>query len=305
MDAIKIGLVRLIQRIIQCMPNSVKFILRPFSRQLFSAFNSVCSSVKKDKLVKTAKGPYIYINYGYGVERNIASGMYESRYVDFFCSVIKGGDVVIDVGAYIGYFSLLAAKIVGDDGFVYLFEPIPQNFQRILKNLEVNQANNVKAYNLGLSDREEILSFSVPWEIPAESSLAGSWVELKSNAKLTKDLIEAKLVPLDQFCKNIGLHKIDVIKVDVEGSELKVLKGMRHLLTDSSTTWLFLEITEPLIRLLSGSVVELIRLLVSYGFKKLVLVDLDLEIEISNIGDDDVMAIFGGESRNCVLHKGG
>jgi FkbM family methyltransferase len=301
MKALRPGLVRLIGRIPQYVPDWPKPILRPFYNLIYRL---MYSSIKEEKLVKTAKGPYIYVNYWDDVERECANGTYERRYVDFFCSVIREGDVVVDVGAYIGYFSLLASGRVGAKGRVYSFEPIPRNFERLKRNLEVNKTKNIRAYNLGLSDRDETLSFTVPREIPAQSSLAASWSELTKGAKLTKDTVKAKLTTFDRFGKDAGLNKVDIIKIDVDGAELKVLKGMRKTLTKSTDIWLFLEVAPPLVKLLDGSVVDLTKLLVKCGFKTAYLVDLDSEIDISKLSDHGIVTAFGDVARNYILPKG-
>lgn len=305
MDALKLGLVKRLSRIPEYVPDWSKPILRPLSKIFTSIYRLIYSSIKEEKLVKTDKGPYIYVNYWDSVERECANGTYERKYVDFFCSRIEEGDVVLDVGAYIGYFSLLASKRVSAEGRVYSFEPIPRNYERLMRNVKVNQANNIRAYNLGLSDRDETSSFSVPREMPAESSLAGSWAEISGGIKLTKDTVKARLMPFDQFYKDVGLSKVDVVKIDVDGAELKVLKGMKNTLMNSTDIWLFLEVTPPLIKLLGGSVVDLVRLLVTCGFKAAYLIDSDWEINISRLSDDDIVTTFGDVARNYILRKGG
>jgi FkbM family methyltransferase len=283
------------------VPDWLKPVLRPLYDLIY---RSIYSSIKGERLVKTAKGPYIYVNYRDNAERESANGTYERKYADFFCSVIKKGNVVVDAGAYIGYFSLLASSRVGAKGRVYSFEPIPRNFGRLMRNVEANKAKNVRAYNLGLSDREETLSFSVPREFPAQSSLAGAWSEITKGAKLTKDKVKAKLTAFDRFGKDAGLNQVDVVKIDVDGAELKVLRGMKNTLANSSDIWLFLEVAPPLVRLLDGSIPELARLLVKCGFKTAYLVDSDSEIDISKLSDDGIVAAFGDVARNYILSKG-
>ena len=116
MSALKQRLVRLLCRIPEYVPDWSKPLLRPFTSIYSRAYKGLYSSIIKEELVKTPMGPYIYVNYQDGVEREIANGTYERRYVDFFCSRIRGGNVVVDAGAYSGYFSLPASERVGDRG---------------------------------------------------------------------------------------------------------------------------------------------------------------------------------------------
>lgn len=242
MKGIKSKLVKLIGKAPTYVPGWSEPILRPFLGIYRKAYQCVYSSIKEEELVKAPTGPYIYVRYWDNVERGCAIGTWERKYVDFFCSKIKEDDVVVDIGAYIGYFSLLASERVGDKGCVYVFEPAPRNYERLMRNIEVNKAENIKAYNFGLSDKNETLALNVSREIPAETSLANSWTELSKGVKLGKDMVEVELIPFDQFSKdNKDLSKIDIVKIDVDGAELKVIKGMRNTLMKMHDITLFLE----------------------------------------------------------------
>ena len=300
----KIKLVRLLGKFPEYVPDWSKPVLRPFSGIYSRLYRAIYSSIKEEELVKTPMGPYIYVRWWDCVERGCALGTWERRYMELFCSKIKEGDVVVDVGAYIGYFSLLASERVGDKGCVYAFEPVPRNFERLMRNLKVNQVKNVKAYNFGLSDKDETLSLSVPRDIPAESSLASSWTELTKDIKLNKDIVKAKLIPFDQFYKDENLSRVDIVKIDVDGAELKVLKGMRNTLSNSNDAVLFLEVTPPLIKLLGGSVIEMVELLLDCGFKTLYSIELNQKVDLSKLSDKSIITTFGEVSRNYILEKG-
>ena len=208
-------LVRFVRKIPEYLPNWSRPVLKPFYGIYEYIYGKAHSSIKEEMLVHTPMGLYIYVNYWDFVEREIANGTYEKRYADFFCSKVQEGDVVVDVGAHIGYFSLLASERVGDEGYVYSFEPVPRNYERLMRNLKVNQVENVKAYNLGLSDKSETLSFSVPREIPAEATLCTiTWSEISKIAKLHKDVVRSKLVPFDWFYEIENLEKISKVKID-------------------------------------------------------------------------------------------
>ncbi len=72
-------------------------------------------------------------------------GEYEPETTDLFVSLLHEGDVVVDIGAHIGYYTLLAARTVGKDGKVFAFEPDPDNYALLVKNVEMNGYNNVTA----------------------------------------------------------------------------------------------------------------------------------------------------------------
>ena len=154
---------------------------------------------------------------------------FETDEIDFLNTFLNEGDCFLDIGANVGLFSLYASKKVGPSGTVIAFEPSQTTFKRLLENLELNSLKNVKPYNLGLSDQEEMLELNI--------SVNGfeawnTFVHTNDNKFSTKEHVQVRL--LDDFLKEISLD-IDkialVIKLDVEGFELNVLKGAVKLLS--------------------------------------------------------------------------
>ena len=136
---------------------------------------------------------------------------------------IKKGNNVIDIGANIGYFTLLFAKLVGPDGKVFAFEPDPTNFSILKKNIEVNNYNNVILSQKAISDKTEptklfLCKFSNGMHRTYDSNLCDKSLDIES-------------VTLDDFLNQINFSgKIDFIKIDTEGSEIKVLKGIEKII---------------------------------------------------------------------------
>jgi FkbM family methyltransferase len=255
-------------------------------------------------MVTTPMGPKMQVNYSDFVEREIANGTYEKGYVKLFLETLKLGDTVIDVGANVGYFSLLASEKVGRTGRVYAFEPAPRTFRRLLKNLELNESSNVKAVAIGLSDLEGTESLRVPRENPGEASLADrASSEIFSGAKYTFDVDEIKLVPFDKFCTEEGLSKIDVIKIDAEGSEFRVLRGMERALRSQSKVSLFIEISPLMIEQVGGSVTQLVLLLKDYGFYEAFAVEKGLRLDVRKLEESSVSSVFGTLPSNYQFQK--
>ena len=136
---------------------------------------------------------------------------------------IKKGNNVIDIGANIGYFTLLFAKLVGPDGKVFAFEPDPTNFSILKKNIEVNNYNNVILSQKAISDKTEstklfLCKFSNGMNRTYDSNLCDKSLDIESTT-------------LDNFLNQINFSgKIDFIKIDTEGSEIKVLKGIEKII---------------------------------------------------------------------------
>jgi len=123
----------------------------------------------------------------------------------------KLGDIVFDIGAYVGDTALWFSKAVGPQGKGFAFEPEPRNFEKLKANLERNKAINVIPLQLALSENDG--------EMQVTSS-AGSSVVTQTGMGTS-----VKVITIDEFVEANKLPRVDFIKMDVEGHELKVLKG--------------------------------------------------------------------------------
>jgi len=123
----------------------------------------------------------------------------------------KLGDIVFDIGAYVGDTALWFSKAVGPQGKVYAFEPEPGNFEKLKANLERNNVTNVIPLQLAVSETEGEMQVS---------SAAGSSVITQAGTGLS-----VKVTTIDKFMEANKLPRVDFIKMDVEGHELKVLEG--------------------------------------------------------------------------------
>jgi len=126
----------------------------------------------------------------------------------------KLGDIVFDIGAYIGDTALWFSKAVGPQGKVYAFEPEPSNFAKLKANLERNKVTNVIPLQLALSETEGEMQVS---------SAAGLSLITQTGTGLS-----VKVTTIDRFVETNKLPRVDFMKMDVEGHELKVLAGARE-----------------------------------------------------------------------------
>ncbi|MFH0869460.1 MAG: FkbM family methyltransferase [archaeon] len=124
---------------------------------------------------------------------------------------VKEGDVVIDIGANLGFYTLLLARKVGPKGKVYAFEPDTEMFALLKKNVKANGFRNVKLFPMAVYDRSKTLSFS------GYSSDVDSGFVSKEGAR------KVKAVSIDSLFAN---KRVDFIKMDIEGSEGMAFKGM-------------------------------------------------------------------------------
>lgn len=159
----------------------------------------------------------------------------------------KKGDIIIDGGAHKGGLAIYLAKIVGINGRVLAFEPDPLNFKRLVKNIKLNKLNNVIALNKGLWNENTFLSFHR--SISTRSSL------FYGNNADKKTAYKVPVVKLDDEVKRLNIDKVDFIKMDIEGAEIKAVMGTKKILerkrvnvaiasyhkVDGKPTYIFLE----------------------------------------------------------------
>jgi len=195
--------------------------------------------------------------------------VHEASTTILFKEVVKEGATVVDLGANIGYFTLLAAKLVGKRGTVYSFEPEPRNYNYLLRNLELNGYGNVIANNKAASDKNgKIKLYICPYDSGHHTIKQDEGIK-SYNPDFTIDdagFIEVEMVALDDYFKETK-RPIDVIKMDVEGAEMLALSGMDRLIKESGNLTMFVEFFPLLLRKMGSSPEEFIRrLLEDYNF---------------------------------------
>lgn len=155
----------------------------------------------------------------------ILGGSYESDQTQFFQKLLHEGDTLLDIGANVGYYSLVSSKLVGKSGQVIAFEPEPTNFQFLEKHIRMNRCENIKAESVAISDKNGTAKFKY-----GSGTGTGS---LDDSGEL-----EVKTVRLDDFCTENSIVP-NAIKIDVEGAEMSVLSGGQGTL-ESARPILFL-----------------------------------------------------------------
>ena len=156
----------------------------------------------------------------------INQGVWEPQETALFYALIKPRMTVLDVGANMGYYTLIAAKLVGSAGRAYAFEPDPENCQLIVKSVQLNGYNNVSVFNNAVGDRRGRVKLHL------ESTNWGHSLSPR-NINNPAGSIEVELITLDDLYQagKLGDH-IHFIKLDVQGAEELVLKGARMIIQE-------------------------------------------------------------------------
>jgi len=173
--------------------------------------------------------------------------------------ILKPNDVYIDIGANIGFYALQASKTVGENGKVYAFEPSPPTRAALLRNIELNAAKNIAAIDFALSDSQGTAKFFLN---KANNSGASSLNQSPDSG----EVVEVSLTTYDQFADQEGLPTPSLIKIDVEGAEMKVLRGMKALLSRRAPPPIILEVSEWSLKQMGSSKDELFELMMGYNY---------------------------------------
>ncbi|MEM0118113.1 MAG: FkbM family methyltransferase [Conexivisphaerales archaeon] len=203
---------------------------------------------------------------------------YEKETVRILSDIAKGRSVFVDVGANSGFYSLLASKIMGEAAKIYSFEPWPNSYARLLNNVRLNGFRNIFTYRTALGDREESrVMYSYPL-----SDGQNSLVKIP-NAR-AHEIVQVKR--LDDVLPDA---KVDVIKIDVEGFELNVLKGATNILKRNHQIVCIMEFSMGLQRLNKIYPHEIFNFLKTLGFRFFWIGDELLEFK----GSGDIPGVIG------------
>jgi FkbM family methyltransferase len=147
-------------------------------------------------------------------------GTFEPAIQEFISSYLRAGMTFFDVGANVGFLSVLAARKVGPSGQVHCFEPLPQNAELIRCNAGLNDCQNIIVHEMALADADSVGSFRVSAR-PTFGALATSPMEVDE----ATGVIGVSVRSLDGLKSEVNLPTPDLIKLDIEGSEVDFFVG--------------------------------------------------------------------------------
>jgi len=178
-----------------------------------SLLRKCLSIIPKGLVVPVLQGPLKGMRWIVGSQTHgMWLGSYEIEKQLAIKDCLKPGQVFYDVGANVGYYSLLASRYVGARGFVIAFEPLSRNIEYLSRHSLINNLSNLMIVPEALSDHSGKENFSC--------------ADNPSACHITPDgELEITVTTLDEFIKNRSTPKPDVIKVDIEGAEIDFLKG--------------------------------------------------------------------------------
>lgn len=188
-------------------------------------------------------------------------GVFEAPESAYFRCVVRDSDICFDVGANVGYFSMLLARLA-PRGAIHVFEPIPLNAALIAANRELNGFAHVFISACAVGDKAHNLDFTVSTD-SAYSSLHDVG---RSRAVAT---IPVQMITLDDYIKQHAIPRVDVLKIDVEGAEVLVIQGAAQLLSDleRAPRVVLMELYQENMVPFGTSVEQALRTMTSFGYR--------------------------------------
>ncbi len=225
-----------------------------------------------------------------------------------FKGALSEGNVVVDIGANIGYFTLLASRLVGKSGRVYAFEPEPTNWYFLRKNIELNRYDNVFLLQKAVSSAAGISRLYTSGSDTGAHTLRRRHARGQFSTRESGESIEVETVTLDEFFE----HKepsIDLIKIDAEGAEMGVVSGMDHLIRKNRHLKMIVEFYPGALREMGHAPEEFARKLIhDHGFSIVMIDELrqptNQLVEITSVAQ--LMTICSDEEKivNLFLKRG-
>ena len=188
----------------------------------------------------------------------ILSGKWEDYETELFKKNIKPGDTVVDIGAHIGYYTVIAAQLVGDKGKVYAFEPDPKNYQLLQRNVKLNGYSNVVLVNKAVSDKSGQAHLFLNNENTGDHRIF--------NPELDRRSLSIATTTLDDFFKDKE-KRVDIIKMDIQGAEARAFQGAMKVIARNRHIKLITEFYPQALQQSEISAEEYLALLQKHTFK--------------------------------------
>lgn len=222
-------------------------------------------SLPKHPIQKRIYGIMFEFDFAYDSRiYHMYSGIYEMREVETIKKILYSGDTFIDVGANIGYLSAIGAGRVGKRGEVYSFEPVPEYYQRLQKMARMNPDYKIIINQCALGETEGIAQIDITGHanIGFNTMVPGF---MKPGDR--KQSINVPVRRLDNYIKEHKLSNVALIKIDVEGFEFQVLKGLKDcLINPNFRPTILCEITPQVYSLMGYQLKDLFDYMKEFGY---------------------------------------
>ena len=191
--------------------------------------------------VSVVGGSRMFVRTDDSIGRVLAiSGVWEPNVTAAFTHLLSPGDVCVDIGAHIGYYTLLASRLVGPEGHVYAFEPSPVNYRALSSNLERNGVSNVTALRVAVG---AVSSSAELFEGPGTNTGGATLSPVLAERRGRQPAVQVDVRPVADVLPRADWARIRLVKIDVEGYEVEVLRGLEPVVEGSGRLAVFVELS--------------------------------------------------------------
>ncbi len=193
--------------------------------------------------------------------------MYEPEVVRWFPQFLQPGDRMIDIGAHIGYYTLIAAMLVGETGMVVSCELETSNYKRILHNVAINHFQQVRVIHGAIGDAQQETQFFFNLDNDGGHALWNVGDHPFNTKSQDNPFVQTiPMTTLDALVQQHGLDAIKLIKIDTEGAEHLILRGGQHTLETLRPPFVIVEINAFGLQKLGSSQMQLRSFMTSLGY---------------------------------------
>ena len=200
----------------------------------------------------------VSFDFGDQLQRLMYFNLYDQIETRLLHQLLKAGHIFLDVGANVGYYSLIASPLVGDQGQVHSFEPILSNRATLQQTITRNGITNIVVNSVAVGANKGSLTLYVNDDEIGNSG----WASIVPSKRRPKT-ISVDVISIDEYLQSQGIDHVDLIKLDIEGAEGEALRGMKNLLAQAEAPDLLFEVNPYLLnqqnvdsRMLSGYLAE-------------------------------------------------
>ena len=213
-------------------------------------------------------------------------GSYALVLIEAMKKILRPGDIFFDVGANIGYLSAVAAGLVGTDGEIHSFEPVPAYFARLSRLAQLNPDYRIIANSCAAGDANGHAKIYVTQEAGQNTM-----VPLYKSAMEIVSAIDVPVVRLDSYIEDRGIGRVALIKIDAEGYELPILEGLSGYFERSSyRPAVICEVAPRAYSLMRRHVSDLAAFMAQFGYAARDLIDSSKFVELKSLKNvEDVL----------------
>ncbi len=222
-------------------------------------------NLRINNIIRKVNGVNFNFDFKFGaVIRGMYLRFFSADIVNTMLKYIKKGSTFIDIGANIGYITAIGAGCVGKKGQVHSFEPVPLYFNKLIQLKLINKNYKIYINNFALGERESNAEIYTSRKNPGWNTMISGWIDPDD----LKNKIKIKVKRLDKYLFEKKINNISLIKIDVEGFEIPVLKGMTKFFEENKDSLppIILEVIPSTYSLLGNKLEDLENLLKKFSY---------------------------------------